>query len=196
MHTLNGPYCRQRTIILATGLVLWAALAGCKEKLPESRLDATVNVLSDQRVQVDGATTLPDGANILVTLRQPGSKQPIVQGLPVVKEHRFSTLLSPGDANVASGTYEVYVMFSPEAFAWSEEVLPAVGQKGEKLVGPQVRQKENGLRILEKTITFNYIAASPAAAPMSTSAYGYETPYGHSHAYGTAALPAQPPTHP
>lgn len=193
-----------RTITPAAvaALLALAALAGCKEDLPDSRLEATASLQGDQVVQVGGKTTLPDGANILVTLRQPGSRQPIVQALPIVKDHLFTTQLGPLDKiELPPGNYEIYVMFSPEAFAWSDEVLPAVGKKGEKLAGPQVRTKDNGVRVLETTLAFTYApAAGAATSPTTTTTtateYGYAGPYGVASPYGydaTAPSPAATP---
>ncbi|MNU03649.1 hypothetical protein D3C72_2477450 [compost metagenome] len=42
------------------------------------------------------------------------------------------------------------VEFSPRAYAWSDKVKPAVGERGEKLGGPHVQAGDDGIRVLRR----------------------------------------------
>jgi hypothetical protein len=96
---------------------------------------------------VRGETSLPDGAQFLVALRKDLSSEPVCLALPLVKGHRYQGILKP--PVLARGRYQIRLEFSPKAFAWSKDVLPAVGKNGEKLAGPLVRDSGQGYRILE-----------------------------------------------
>ncbi len=98
-------------------------------------------------VEVSGTTSLPDGAQFLVALRKDLSSEPICLALPLVKGHRYRATLKP--PVLAPGRYQIRLEFSPKAFSWSNDVLPAVGKNGEKLAGPLVRDSGQGYRILE-----------------------------------------------
>lgn len=127
-------------------LVAAALLAACSP--PETQLDVKSQVLSGDRVEVSGETSLPDGAQLNVSLRQPNLADPVVVGLPVVKGGRFAVTLDP-QADLKAGDYQVLVEFSPKAFAWSKDVLPAVGSNGEKLGGPHVHDSGEGWKMLK-----------------------------------------------
>lgn len=136
-----------RWIGLLAALTLW----GCQP--PDTRLDVTVAPEANDVVRVTGDTSLPDGAQLNVSLSRPGSDEPIVVDLPVVKNSRFEGRLDP-KGDLPAGTYEVRVDFSPKAFAWSDQVKPAVGEHGEKLGGPHVKESAEGFRFLslERTV--------------------------------------------
>ena len=101
-------------------------------------------------VKVAGTTSLPDGAQINVSLFQPGDADPLVVDLPVDKAGGFTAELDP-KRDLPAGAYEVRVEFSPRAYAWSDQVKPAVGERGEKLGGPHVQPGEDGIRVLRLT---------------------------------------------
>jgi hypothetical protein len=131
---------------MAAAGALALMLGGCQP--PETRLDVTLAAQPQDVVAVTGTTSLPDGAQLNVALSKPGAQDPIVLDLPVVKGGRFEARLDP-KRDLPPGTYQVRVTFSPQAFAWSDQVKPAVGERGEKLGGPHVKQAADGLRVLE-----------------------------------------------
>ena len=126
-------------------VVVLALLPACSP--PETKLTVNSQVLAGDRVEVAGETSLPDGAQLNVSLRQPGQADPVVVALPVVKGSRFTATLDP-KADLKAGAYDVVVEFSPKAFAWSKDVLPAVGPNGEKLGGPHVVDSGEGHKLL------------------------------------------------
>ena len=122
-----------------------ALLAACGG--PETRFEATAEALAGDRVAARGETALPDGAQLNVTLERPSGGEPLAVALPQVKGGRWTAALDP-KADLPAGGYLVRVVFSPRAFAWSPAVKPAVGEHGERLGGPAVKQGE-GYRYLE-----------------------------------------------
>lgn len=128
-----------------TALLLALTLWGCQP--PETRLNFTLEPQAHDVVRVAGDTSLPDGAQLNVSLLKPGSEEPLVVDLPVVKNARFEARLD-AKTDLPAGTYEVLVEFSPKAFAWSDAVKPAVGENGEKLGGPYVQESAEGFRFL------------------------------------------------
>jgi hypothetical protein len=130
-----------------TGCLLALALVGCQP--PETRFDVTLTPQAADVIKVAGTTSLPDGAQINVSLFQPGAADPVVVDLPVVKAGGFTAVLDP-KRDLPAGAYEVRVEFSPRAYAWSDQVKPAVGERGEKLGGPHVQSGEDGIRVLRR----------------------------------------------
>jgi hypothetical protein len=127
------------------GCALLVVLTGCQPA--ETRLDFKAEPLPNDRVKVVGDTSLPDGAQLNVSLKRPEEEDPLVVDLPVVKGAHFEALLNP-KTHLAPGTYTVMVEFSPKAFAWSDQVKPAVGENGEKLGGPWVKDSGEGWKYL------------------------------------------------
>jgi hypothetical protein len=125
--------------------ILAALLVGCGP--PETRFEATAEPRPGDRVAASGETALPDGAQLNVTLERPAGGDPLAVALPQVKGGRWAAELAPGE-DLPAGAYVVRVVFSPRAFAWSPAVKPAVGENGEKLGGPAVKQGD-GHRYLE-----------------------------------------------
>ena len=132
---------RHRFAALLRAVTLW----GCQP--PDTRLNFNLEPQANDVVRVTGDTSLPDGAQLNVSLLKPGTEEPIVVDLPVVKESRFEARLDP-HTDLPAGTYEVLIEFSPKAFAWSDAVKPAVGENGEKLGGPYVKESAEGFRFL------------------------------------------------
>jgi hypothetical protein len=132
---------------LILSVVLAATLAACSP--PETKLELLTEVGAGDRVTVSGDTGLPDGAQLNVNLTRPGQSDPVVVGLPVVKDGKYTVTLDP-KADLPAGDYGVRVEFSPRAFAWSNAVRPAVGENGEKLGGPYVVSEADGVRILRR----------------------------------------------
>lgn len=130
-------------------VLLLAVLGGAGCALPETRFEASAEARPGDRVAVRGETALPDGAQLNVTLERPTAGEPLAVALPQVKGGRWSAELDP-KAELPAGAYVVRVIFSPRAFAWSPAVKPAVGENGEKLGGPAVKQGD-GYRFLEIT---------------------------------------------
>lgn len=137
---------------LVVAAALAAILAGCGP--PETRFEAAVEPLGGDRVKVRGETAIPDGAQLNVTIERPSGGEPLAVGLPQVKGGRWEAEFDPPGAT-PPGPYLVRIAFSPRAFAWSPAVKPAVGENGEKLGGPNVKQGD-GYRYLEITrdVTF------------------------------------------
>lgn len=130
-----------------TGWLLAIALAGCQP--PETRLEINLTPLPNDQVKVSGETSLPDGAQLNVSLKRPDSEETLVTDLPVVKTGHFDSVLNP-KTQLPAGTYTVLVEFSPKAFAWSDKVKPAVGENGEKLGGPWVKDSGQGWKVLSQ----------------------------------------------
>src|SRR5690606_23160712 len=71
-------------------------ITSCSPPAPAT-LDAHLSLPDSRHVLVQGETSLPDQAQILVTIEDPADKTVIVQGLPQVKDGRFHTLVTlPG----------------------------------------------------------------------------------------------------
>jgi hypothetical protein len=130
-----------------TGWVLALALVGCQP--PETRLEVNLTPLPNHQVKVSGETSLPDGAQLNVSLHRPNTDDPLVVDLPVVKAGHFDSVLDP-KTPLPKGTYTVLVEFSPKAFAWSDQVKPAVGENGEKLGGPWAKDTGQGWKVLSQ----------------------------------------------
>lgn len=129
----------------AMGLVA-LLLAGCAGN--DTQLAFTAQ-MQGQRLVVEGTTSLPDEAPLLVELNKPPDLYPIVDATAIVKKGRFSAVL-PLAPTIAEGPYAVRVFFSPRARAWSPRVKDAVGPHGERMRGPLVRQDSAGDKILER----------------------------------------------
>lgn len=125
-------------------------LTGCRQAAP-SVLDGHVAVPDPHHVLVQGETSLPDKAQILVSLQNAGDHTVVAQGLPLVDDGRFQTLLNlPHDTK--PGRYAVRLTFSPAAYDWSQgKVLRTVGRKGEHLRGPWT-VKDGDLTILQRDL--------------------------------------------
>lgn len=119
-------------------------IAGCAPA--ETRLEVATQPNGDA-VKVSGGTSLPDGAQLNLSLHKPGSEEALAVALPVVKASRYEAVLDP-KADLPAGAYQVRVEFTPRAFAWSKAVIPAVGANGEKLGGPHVKVSNEGYRYL------------------------------------------------
>ena len=120
-----------------------------------NQLKADVQTEPGRQIVVKGTVNLPDRAQLLVAMRSPGQAMPIVQGLPLVQNGAFEQKLQVA-SQVAPGAYEIRVLFSPQSFDWSGgKVAAAVGAKGEKLTGSQVKQ-DGEYKILETVIPFSY----------------------------------------
>lgn len=129
-----------------SGVAIALCLSACAQA-PETRLTVEATPQAGDTVEVTGETALPDGAQLNVSLLKEAGEEPLVVSLPVVKDARYSAVLDP-KADLPAGSYRVRVEFSPQAFAWSDQVKPAVGERGEKLGGPHVTTDEDGIRIL------------------------------------------------
>jgi hypothetical protein len=99
-------------------------------------------------IEVSGASSIPDGAQFLVGLYPKNAQEPIAQALPILKKGKYVGKLKTG--KLAKGSYLMQVEFSPRAFTWSTQVLPAVGKNGEKLHGPLVARSSDGCRVLRR----------------------------------------------
>ena len=128
-----------------SGLAVAMLLGACAP--PETRLTVETEVKPGDRIAVRGQTDLPDGAQLNVSLLGATAETPIDMALPVVRDASYAATLDP-QADLPAGSYRVRVEFSPQSFAWSEHVKPAVGEKGEKLGGPHVKTTEDGWRVL------------------------------------------------
>lgn len=126
-------------------------IAGCAPA--ETRLEVATRPQGNA-VKVSGETSLPDGAQLNLSLHKPGAEEALAVALPVVKASRYEALLEPR-TDLPAGSYQVRVEFTPRAFAWSKAVLPAVGENGEKLGGPHVKVSNEGYRYLwiEREVT-------------------------------------------
>jgi hypothetical protein len=134
--------------IVVAAVVATALLAGCRHASP-SVLDGHVAMPDPQHLFVQGETSLPDKAQILISLQAAKDKTVVVQGLPLVKSGRFQALMNlPED--LSPGTYTVRLTFSPASYDWSQgRVLQEVGRKGEHLSGTWAR-KDGDLTILQR----------------------------------------------
>ena len=137
------------------GALLLSLLAGCASGF-QAKLEATLTAVPGRMIKLDGTTTIPDGANINVTLTRLGDPKVILKALPLVKGGKFDAMLGPLDPGVKPGMMEVTLVFTPEAWAWSPEVIPAVGKQGEKMVGKQVKKLPNGIQVVEEKLSFGY----------------------------------------
>lgn len=122
-------------------------LAGCARS-PETTLEFKAHT-EGRRLAVEGKTSLPDEAPLLVQLHKPPDMVPLVDATAVVKEGKFAVFI-PLPVTMAEGPYAVRVFFSPRARAWSPKVQEVVGPHGEKLRGPLVRQDAAGDKVLER----------------------------------------------
>lgn len=132
---------------LARAFGLCLLLAGCAQG-PQTTLAFSAHS-EGRRLYVEGTTSLPDEAPLLVQLHKPPDMSPLTDATAVVKEHRFAAVLEL-PLTMAEGPYAVRVFFSPRARAWSPRVQEVVGPHGERLRGPNVRQDAAGDKVLER----------------------------------------------
>lgn len=122
-------------------------VAGCA-KSPETTLAFTSRT-EGRRLVVEGRTSLPDEAPLLLELHKPPDMQALLEATAIVKEGRFTgVMVLP--VTLPEGPYVVRVFFSPRARAWSPKVKEVVGPHGEHLRGPLVRQDPAGDKVLER----------------------------------------------
>lgn len=122
-------------------------LAGCAGA-PDTRLEFKPRA-EGQRLVVEGTTSLPDEAPLLVELNKPPDMYRVLDATAIVENGRF-TVVMPVPPTLAEGPYAVRVFFSPRARAWSPKVQEVVGPHGERLRGPFVRQDAAGDKVLER----------------------------------------------
>jgi hypothetical protein len=137
-----------RIVVAAT--VAAFALAGCRQAGP-SVLDGHVAMPDPRHVLVQGETSLPDKAQILISLQDGKDRSVVIQGLPLVNEGRFQALLTL-PKELPPGTHSVRLTFSPASYDWSQgKVAGQVGRKGERLSGPWAK-KDGDLTILQREL--------------------------------------------
>lgn len=125
-------------------------MTGCRHT-PPSLLDGHAALPDRSHVLVQGETNLPDQAQILISLQDQKDQTVVVQGLPLVKDGRFRSLLTLPDG-LSGGAYLIRLSFSPTAFDWSKGlVLKSVGRKGEYLSGERVKRVGN-VTILQRDL--------------------------------------------
>jgi hypothetical protein len=144
-----------RTVVAAA--LLAVVLVGCRQAKP-SVLDGHVAMPDPQHLLVQGDTSLPDKAQILISLQDGKDRSVVAQGLPLVKDGRFQALINL-PKELPAGTHQVRLTFSPASYDWSQgRVLQEVGKKGEHLSGVWAK-KDGDLTILQReyplTITAN-----------------------------------------
>lgn len=135
----------QALVRLALASVL--LLAGCA-KAPETKLEFKAHT-EGQRLVVEGTTSLPDEAPLLVQLHKPPDMVPLLEATAIVEQGAFTAVMAV-PPTMAEGPYAVRVYFSPLARAWSPKVREVVGPEGEHLRGPLVRQDPGGFKVLER----------------------------------------------
>lgn len=119
--------------------------AGCQS--PATQLEVTAHD-EGQRLVVTGTTSLPDAAPILLGLQKTPLDPPIVEGIAIVRDHRFTaTLKIP--STLPEGPCVLRVYFSPRVRTWTPTLKEAVGAHGEKLRGPLVHRDADGNNVLE-----------------------------------------------
>ncbi len=137
---------RRRQSLVGLALAL-ALLSGCARE-PETTLAFRAQT-EGRRLVVEGTTSLPDEAPLLIQLHKPPDMAPLLESTAIVKAGTFTTAM-PLPPTMAEGPYALRVFFSPRARAWSPRVQEVVGPEGEHLRGPLVRQDPEGYKVLER----------------------------------------------
>lgn len=116
-------------------------------------LDVSLVKASDGKIQVVGETNLPDGMQLMISLRNPNTDY-FAQDKVTVNDSRFqSAAFSNRGAALPSGAYEVSIS-SPLPRLQSSSVRAAIGEDGEGLKGPAVVE-EDGKRRIDWTVRRN-----------------------------------------
>lgn len=113
-------------------------------------LDVSLVKASGGKIEVAGETNLPDGMQLMISLRNPNTDY-FAQDKVTVNEGRFrSAAFSNRGAALPSGTYEVSIS-SPLPRLQPSSVRAAIGENGEGLKGPVVVE-EDGKRRIDWTV--------------------------------------------
>jgi hypothetical protein len=124
----------------ATALVLFLSCPNIAAAL-EPRIK--VDVETPQRPVVKGETNLPDGTELMVTVSRKESSYS-AQDKVVVAGGKFQTVsFSQKGNDLNPGRYSVEVLM-PYPGVQSQGVRSVVGERGEKLTGPLVKQEALG----------------------------------------------------
>ncbi|HEY9856825.1 MAG TPA: hypothetical protein V6D05_13870 [Stenomitos sp.] len=147
MPTPNSLASSRSRRPLGAWLLAVALLAGCS-RAPDTTL--TFEAQNEgRRLMVEGTTSLPDEAPLLVQLHKPPDMTPLMDATAIVKGGKFAAVLEL-PVTMAEGPYALRVFFSPRARAWSPQVQEVVGPHGERMRGPLVRQDAAGDKVLER----------------------------------------------
>jgi hypothetical protein len=111
-------------------------------------LDANATMQSNGGVVIEGTTNLPDGTNLMISLRQVASKYFAQAKVTVVGGRFISQAFSNKSAALSKGPYELEVMM-PILAVQPEAVQKVAGKNGELLGGPLVK-----LGAIGKTVEF------------------------------------------
>jgi hypothetical protein len=112
------------------------------------------------RPVIYGATSLPDGAELIVTVSRAESKY-MAQDKVIVRNGQFRTVqFSQGGQVLNPGNYAINVSMSL-AELQPPEVRAVIGSKGERMTGPLVRRGQYGITV-EYISTFTLGGAANA----------------------------------
>ena len=110
-------------------------LASAKEFSEPVSIVLKVEKTSDNRAGIVGETNLPDGSEILLSMRSNLGSE--AQDKVIISNGKFSTTLG-SETGLVTAKYTVDAIFSP--FSQSDDVRAIVGSKGEKLKGELVSE--------------------------------------------------------
>jgi hypothetical protein len=138
---------RSSAVLLSLGLLVW----GCAGPALDARLDIAAAV-NGSRITVSGSTNLPDGARIFVYVwHQDESLQVDSENLVPVVGGRYTVEVDLG--GWPPGMAHATAAFLLDGYGpQPSHVLAAVGDFGERLGGPQVRDDEFGYRLVSSAV--------------------------------------------
>lgn len=121
-----------------------------------SALNVTIAAKADgtDRPAITGTTNLPDGIELMITLRQKESNY-MAQDKAKVRSSAFQAgPFSQKGASLNSGTYTLEVT-TPLANLQPPSTWPVIGNDGANLQGPLAKESEFGGKIVEYKTSFN-----------------------------------------
>ena len=110
-----------------------------------------VHLTDDGKIYFSGKSNLPEGARILISIKDAGQTEVFVSD-GIFQSEIFSKLGKPFPV----GSYEVTFSFLPNFENVSESVKAKIAKDGSNLKGPDIRKHTfyENLQYLEKSLTF------------------------------------------
>lgn len=130
--------------------------------------------VSNGQIVVSGATDLPNGAELLVSLQKDEEPRFLAQAKALVSEGRYSaTFTHPDRPDLARATFDVSVSFHPRS--QPDAIKATVGENGEQLAGSLVEEGIAGrylsisrVETLDLPVRTDYSFVSPDDYPVGS----------------------------
>jgi hypothetical protein len=121
-----------------------------------SRLEPTITITVEKpsRPTIVGTTNLPDGTELMITVRRIEVTYLAQSTVIVSGSHFRSEQFDQSGHDLPSGTYTVEITM-PIAEVQPDRVKAVIGRDGENLAGPLVKSAAFGLIVIEYTTTFD-----------------------------------------